>query len=129
MNRPRILVADDEVQILHVLTIRLELAGFDVVTADNGAEALERARTLLPDMIITDYQMPCLGGLELCARLSADPLTREIPNILLTADGYPTDLAERPACLRRVVIKPFSPADLLEAIEEVLSTPVAAVEV
>ena len=73
MNEKRILVADDETHILHVVSLKLRNAGYHVLTARDGQEALEMAQSEKPDLIITDYHMPMLSGLELCRRLKQDP--------------------------------------------------------
>src|SRR5437868_8690401 len=92
MNETRtILVADDETHILHVVSLKLRNAGFNVITARDGQEALEMAQQEKPDLIITDYHMPQLSGLELCQRLKKDPATSAIPAIMLTARGYQLD--------------------------------------
>src|SRR5438874_11402246 len=83
-----ILVADDESHILHVVSLKLRNAGYRVVTARDGQEALELATIEKPDLLITDYHMPQLSGLELCQKLKQDPATRQIPTIMLTARGY-----------------------------------------
>ena len=117
-----ILVADDESHILHVVSLKLRNAGFRVVTARDGAEALEMAQAEHPDLLITDYHMPQLSGLELCQRLKADPATSGIPAIMLTARGYhlePQD-TERSGILR-MLSKPFSPRHLLATVNEVLA--------
>jgi len=117
-----ILVADDESHILHVVSLKLRNAGFRVVTARDGAEALEMAQAEHPDLLITDYHMPQLSGLELCQRLKADPATSGIRAIMLTARGYhlePQD-TERSGILR-MLSKPFSPRHLLATVNEVLA--------
>src|SRR6476659_6762258 len=83
-----ILVADDETHILNVVSLKLRNAGYRVLTARDGQEALELAQQERPDLIITDYHMPALSGLELCRRLKQDEKTRNIPAIMLTARGY-----------------------------------------
>jgi len=83
MGEKKILVADDETHILHVVSLKLRNAGFNVLTARDGQEALELAQSELPDLIITDYHMPQLSGLELCQRLKQDPATSGIPAIML----------------------------------------------
>ena len=75
----KILVADDETHILHVVSLKLRNAGFNVLTARDGQEALELAQSEHPDLIITDYHMPQLSGLELCQRLKQDPRTSASP--------------------------------------------------
>src|SRR5208282_1463309 len=88
MAGKKILVADDESHILHVVSLKLRNAGFEVLTAADGLEALELAQTERPDLLITDYHMPQLSGLELCQKLKHDPATARIPAIMLTARGY-----------------------------------------
>src|SRR5438477_4298920 len=79
-----ILVADDESHILHVVSLKLRNAGYRVITARDGQEAFELAVQEKPDLIITDYHMPQLSGLELCQKLKQDTATRHIPAIMLT---------------------------------------------
>jgi two-component system alkaline phosphatase synthesis response regulator PhoP len=123
MGEKTILVADDETHILHVVSLKLRNAGFHVLTARDGQEALELAQSELPDLIITDYHMPQLSGLELCQRLKQDPATRGIPAIMLTARGYhlePHDTQENG--ILRMLSKPFSPRQLLTTVNEMLAT-------
>src|SRR5580658_3838476 len=117
----KILVADDESHILHVVSLKLRNAGFAVVTAGDGQEALELAQQERPDLIITDYHMPQLSGLELCQRLRADANLNKIPTVMLTARGYylePQDTQE--SGIARVLNKPFSPRQLLLTVNELL---------
>ena len=119
----KILVADDETHILHVVSLKLRNAGFNVLTARDGQEALELAQSEHPDLIITDYHMPQLSGLELCQRLKQDPNTRDIPAIMLTARGYhlePHDTQQ--SGILRMLSKPFSPRQLLTTVNEMLAT-------
>lgn len=116
-----ILVADDESHILHVVSLKLRNAGFRVVTARDGQEALELAVQERPDLLITDYHMPQLSGLELCRKLKQDPQTAQIPAIMLTARGYhlePHDTEQ--SGILRMISKPFSPRHLLATVNEVL---------
>jgi CheY-like chemotaxis protein len=124
MNDKKILVADDESHILHVVSLKLRNAGFTVVTACDGQEALELAQQEHPDLLIIDYHMPHLSGLELCQRLRQEEATDNIPAILLTARGYDLDITETQG-IRRMLSKPFSPRQLLATVNEVL-TEVAA---
>ena len=121
MSEKTILVADDESHILHVVSLKLRNAGFNVITARDGQEALEMAQQKHPDLLITDYHMPQLSGLELCQRLKQDAATAGIPAIMLTARGYhlePHDTAQ--SGILRMLSKPFSPRHLLSTVEEVL---------
>jgi len=123
----KILVADDETHILHVVSLKLRNAGFNVLTARDGQEALELAQTEHPDLIITDYHMPHLSGLELCQRLKQDPATSSIPAIMLTARGYQLDPADtQQSGILCMLSKPFSPRQLLTTVNEVLERAAAA---
>src|SRR5580704_4616633 len=94
MAAKKILVADDESHILNVVSLKLRNAGFEVITAGDGQEALEMAHSSHPDLLITDYHMPHLSGLELCQKLQQDSATSGIPAIMLTARGYQLDPKE-----------------------------------
>ncbi|QDV89118.1 Alkaline phosphatase synthesis transcriptional regulatory protein PhoP [Phycisphaerae bacterium RAS2] len=117
----KILVCDDEPHIVHVVAAKLRGAGFEVLTAGDGQEGLDLAREAHPDLIFTDYQMPSLSGLELCARLRADPATRDIPAVMLSARGFSIgdeDLTH--TNIRKVLPKPFSPREVLSIARELL---------
>ena len=121
VNNKTILVADDESHILHVVSLKLRNAGFNVVTARDGQEALELAQQSRPDLLITDYHMPQLSGLELCQRLKQAKQTSGIPAIMLTARGYHLEPADTEKNgILRMVSKPFSPRHLLATVNEVL---------
>src|SRR5688500_5948037 len=83
-----ILVADDESHILHVVSLKLRNAGYRVLTAADGKEAWAIAQAGHPDLLIIDYHLPEMSGLELCKRLKADPKTQDIPAMMLTAREY-----------------------------------------
>ena len=114
-----ILVADDESHILSVVSLKLRNAGFRVLTASDGEEALDVALQDRPDLLITDYHMPFLSGLEVCQRLRQ--ANASIPAIMLTARGYNLDDADTARSgILRTVSKPFSPRQLLATVQEVL---------
>ena len=118
----RILVADDEAYILHVVSMKLKNAGFDVITAVDGEEALELCTVEKPDLLITDYQMPYLSGLELCKELRARDETRSIPAVMLTARGFDIEPGEMiDAGIAAVFAKPFSPREVLAAVCNLLN--------
>jgi CheY-like chemotaxis protein len=122
MSERTILVADDESHILHVVSLKLKNAGYRVLTARDGQEALEIAQQEKPDLLITDYHMPQLSGIELCRKLKQDPATAHIPAIMLTARGYELEPADtEQSGILRMLSKPFSPRHLLSTVEEVLS--------
>lgn len=121
MDAKKILVADDESHILHVVSLKLKNAGFRVVTARDGQEAYELAGHEMPDLIITDYHMPQMSGIEMCRKLKREPATANIPAIMLTARGYhlePHDTEQ--SGILRMLSKPFSPRQLLQTVNEVL---------
>ena len=120
-NGKTILVADDESHILHVVSLKLRNAGYRVVTAADGQEAWEMALQERPDLLITDYHMPQMSGLELCRKLKQDPATACIPAIMLTARGYALESEDtEQSGIYRMLSKPFSPRNLLAAVTEVL---------
>jgi two-component system alkaline phosphatase synthesis response regulator PhoP len=122
MKQRKALVVDDEIHIVQVVAIKLRNNGFDVRTAENGAIALECVKAEKPDIIVTDFQMPVMSGLELIENLRSDPETVDIPVIMLTARGFAIEEEKKQqlnitACLS----KPFSPREVLQCIEETLS--------
>ena len=117
-----ILVADDETHILNVVSLKLRNAGFKVVCARDGQEALDLAKQQTPDLLITDYHMPHLSGLELCQRLREDATLARVPAIMLSARGYHLEPADTERSgIDRMLSKPFSPRELLASVDEVLS--------
>lgn len=121
MADKRVLVVDDEIHIVHVVAIKLRNNGYDVITADNGAEAFDLAQQEKPDMIVTDYQMPVMSGLELVKELRECETTKDIPVILLTARSFAVSKEEQEELqISTCLSKPFSPRELLGHIEDVL---------
>ena len=126
-DKPLILVCDDESHIVHVVSLKLRNAGYEVETAEDGAEGLEIAKRRKPSMIITDYQMPRMNGVELCAALREDPELADIPALMLTARGFRLDPLEvRRARIADVLSKPFSPREVLSRVQELLANRPAA---
>src|SRR5207247_10631703 len=87
MAKGRILVVDDEIYIVHILDFSLGMEGYEVVTALDGEQALEKARAEKPDLIVLDIMMPKLDGYETSKRLKADPAHKDVPAIRLPAKG------------------------------------------
>jgi DNA-binding response OmpR family regulator len=83
-ERGRVLIADDDRKILDLLVDLLELEGYEIASANDGAEALELAHSFDPDVVVSDVVMPVLGGLELCRRLKDDPRTAYMPVLLIS---------------------------------------------
>lgn len=117
----RILIADDEHNIRHILDFSLNVEGFDVISAQDGEEALQLAASEAPDLIIMDVMMPGCGGIEACRRLKADARTRNIPVILLTARSSREDReAGEAAGAAEYVTKPFSPQKVIDLVQSIL---------
>lgn len=122
MSDKKVLVVDDEFHIVQVVAIKLRNNGFAVVTADNGADAYDLACAEKPDVIITDYQMPQMSGLELIEKLRQNEATQEIPVLMLTARGFAIEDEQRQALkIAHCLSKPFSPREVLQSIESVLN--------
>jgi CheY-like chemotaxis protein len=121
MHKRRILVVDDEMYVTQILAFNLRRAGDEVLTADDGEQALGLAREHVPDLIIADYQMPRLDGLGMCARLREDPRTADIPVMMLTARGHRLGAEDlQKAGVRFVLAKPFSARELMTRVEELI---------
>ncbi len=119
MGNKKILFVDDEPMISKIMQSRLKANHFDVETASNGQEAIEKAKTCKPDLILLDILMPVMDGYEVCRRLKSDPLTCLIPVIMFTAcqDEEFVRKAMKTGA-EDVINKPFV-AELLEAIHKV----------
>jgi two-component system alkaline phosphatase synthesis response regulator PhoP len=121
MAERKVLVADDEIHIVHVVAIKLRNNGFEVISAANGAEAFELACEEKPDIIVTDFQMPVMTGLQLVEKLRQSEATKDIPVIMLTARGFAVeDGQKKDLQISELINKPFSPKDLLRSIEDIL---------
>ena len=111
----KILIVDDEPHIVMVVKVRLEKAGYEVISAGDGREGLDKARTEKPDLILLDLMLPLISGDEVCRTLKADPEYKKIPIIIFTARARQTD-----NCADDIVNKPFDPKQLLEKIAALL---------
>ena len=121
MADKKVLVVDDEIHIVHVVAIKLRNNGYEVIPAENGADALELACKEKPDIIVTDFQMPVMTGLELVEKLRRNEATKDIPVIMLTARGFAVeDEQKEDLQISRFLSKPFSPKELLRSIEDIL---------
>jgi two-component system alkaline phosphatase synthesis response regulator PhoP len=121
MSERKVLVVDDEIHIVHVVAIKLRNNGFKVISAENGADAFELACQEKPDIIVTDFQMPVMTGLELVKKLRATEQTKDIPVIMLTARGFAVEDEQKENLqVAEFLSKPFSPRELLRSIEDIL---------
>ncbi len=117
----RILIIDDEKNIVEALRYNLDREGFETLFSYDGLEGLELARTQLPDLIISDWMLPGLTGLELCRRLSTQEETKHIPIILLTVRSDETDkVLGLEMGAHDYVTKPFSTREMVARVKAAL---------
>lgn len=122
MTKNKILIVDDEEDIVNLVRLILEDAGYEVYTATNGMEALDRIRTKTFDLVLLDIMMPLLSGWEVLKELRENTQTREVPVALLTARASPRDdNRQHPTTYCDYITKPFEPDDLLMRIRQILS--------
>ena len=118
---PRVLIADDDRDILELVGFRLETSGYDVLKAEDGEDALRVAAESAPDLVVLDVMMPKLDGYEVTRRLRAEEATARIPVILLTARVQEADIARGfEAGADDYLKKPFSPRELGARVQAVL---------
>ena len=124
MAKGKVLVVDDEVYIVHILDFSLRMEGYEVVTALDGEQALEKVKSERPDLIVLYIMMPKLDGYDTCKRLKASADTRDIPVILLSAKGRNVDQRMGfEAGADDYITTPFSPRKLVEKINSILAQP------
>ncbi len=117
----KVIVIDDEPFILMMIEDKLKKAGIDVVALRESRNALDIIRKEMPDLIILDWMMPELSGIELCRILKREPTLLHIPVFMLTAKGQDADEQLGLKCgVARYITKPFSPKALLEMVQEVV---------
>ena len=119
--RSKILVVDDEPEAVELVEFNLKQAGYDVLTALDGAEALTKARTKSPNLIVLDLMLPEMSGLEVCQTLRRDPATARIPIIMLTARAAEIDrVLGLELGADDYLTKPFSPRELVLRVKKIL---------
>ena len=123
VQKPRILVVDDEPAIRRMVGKRLEVAGYEVIFASDGLEALNEARSQEPNLILLDLMLPKLNGYEVCRMLKFDKKYKTIPIVLLTARAAVSDELMGKACGANAFLrKPFDSKIMLSRIEELLKS-------
>lgn len=121
MSKKKILIVDDEKDIVETIKVRLEGNNYEVIAAYDGEEGLEKARTVNPDLIILDVMMPKVGGFRVCDDLKLDPKYKKIPIIILTAKTQEKDEEfGHEVGANAYITKPFESDELLAKIEELL---------
>ena len=117
-----VLVADDDRDIVRFVEVNLKLEGFRVATAHDGDDALAKALSLAPDLVLLDVMMPRMDGYEVCSRLRADPRSAHIPVIMLTAKSLSADkVLGLTAGADDYIIKPFDPMELVARARSTLA--------
>jgi DNA-binding response OmpR family regulator len=117
----RVLLIDDEASIIKMVSKRLELAGYEVLTAMNGRDGLSKAQLGAPDVVILDLMMPQMSGFEVCAALKKDPKYAHIPIIIFTGKGQEMDERLcRELGANAYITKPHQAGALIEMIEVLL---------
>jgi two-component system phosphate regulon response regulator PhoB len=117
----KILVADDELDVLNLVGMNLKSAGFNVLKAEDGPGALEQARSSLPALIVLDLMLPGMSGLEVCKVLKNEPATKLIPIIMLTAKAEEVDrIVGLELGADDYITKPFSPRELVLRVKSVI---------
>ena len=118
----RVLVVDDDPVIVRLLEVNFEMEGFQVISAVDGMDGVERCRAEQPDIVVSDVMMPKLNGLELCVAIKADETTKHIPVVLLSAKAQVSDIrAGLDAGADDYVTKPFEPLDLIDRVNKLLA--------
>jgi len=119
----KILIVDDEPNIVISLEFLMKKEGFEVAVAGDGEEALSKAASFSPDLVLLDVMMPKKSGFEVCEALRADPAKSQLRIVMLTAKGRETEVAKGLALgANAYVTKPFSTKDLVAKVKEMLAS-------
>jgi DNA-binding response OmpR family regulator len=120
-DQPKVLVAEDERDIRELIGFTLRFAGLDVTLTKNGAEAVEQAPQLKPDLIMLDVRMPKMTGYDACRALKSNPDTSDIPVVILSAKGQDGEIQEGiEAGADHYIVKPFAPEELTNRVKDIL---------
>ncbi len=121
MDKKKILIVDDEIEMVEMETVRLKASGYEVMAAHDGKSGLQKVREWKPDLVILDIMLPQMNGYEVCAALKKDEQCRKIPIILVSAvdEKYDTDLGKK-VNADAFFTKPFEPPALLARIKELI---------
>lgn len=122
----RVLVVDDSDVIRQLITVNLELEGFEVATAVDGQDCLDKIFGLAPDLVTLDVRMPRLDGFRTAGRLREDPRASGVKIVMITACAQETDLARgHEVGVDAYLTKPFDPAELIRTVRELVAGPAA----
>jgi DNA-binding response OmpR family regulator len=119
----KILIAEDEQDILELINFTLQFGGYEVIPTSNGKDALEMTRKEQPDLVLLDVRMPRMSGYDVCTQIKADRDTRHIPVVFLSAKGQEAEIkAGFDTGAIDYILKPFAPDHLLKRLEEILAS-------
>lgn len=117
----KILIAEDEPDIRELVAFTLRFAGYEVVTAANGEEAVQQAVKEMPDLVLMDVRMPRMTGYDACRAMKSNPDLKDIPVVFLSAKGQETEIATGiEAGAEEYLLKPFAPDQLTERVRAIL---------
>ena len=118
----KILIAEDEPDIRELVAFTLRFAGYEVVAANNGEEAVQTASRELPDLILMDVRMPRMTGYDACRVMKANPDLADVPVVFLSAKGQETEIQTGlDSGAEEYLLKPFAPNQLTERVRAILS--------
>lgn len=127
LRMAKILIAEDERDIRDLIAFTLQFAGHQVLTANNGEEAVQITLAEIPDLVLTDVRMPKMTGYEACKLIKANPATQHIPVIFLSAKGQEAEVQTGlDSGGDEYLLKPFAPDQLTRKVAEILGRPKAA---
>ena|SRR5947199_3411936 len=121
MSGPTVLVVDDDPVIVKLLQVNFEMEGYEVITASDGEEGLQRARESMPDVMLLDVMMPKINGLQVASTLKGDATTAGIPIVLLSAKAQAADVQAGKAVADEYITKPFDPLELLDRVSKLIA--------
>jgi len=117
----KILLVDDEAHILNIIKFNLKKKGYDITTANNGSEALEKIKECIPDLMIIDVMMPIMSGYDVCKELKKNDKYNDMPIIMLSAKSQADDIdTAKELGVTEYLTKPFSPMMLLKKVVEII---------
>ncbi len=118
----KILVVDDEADLVRLIGYALQIEGYDIVTATNGQDALRAVQSERPDLVVLDVMLPDLSGVEVCRRLRDQPATAHLPIMMLSARSQVSDKVKAlQAGADEYITKPYNPDELLQTIHALIT--------
>lgn len=117
----KILIADDDNEMRETLSSMLEAEGYQVISAENGQEAVEMSRKELPALIMMDIHMPVMDGLRACKEIKADSVTKGIPVVMLTVEGSINEIQQAISYgAKTYITKPSSKSEILKVVKSII---------